>query len=66
MRRALAALVVTVVAVVLLARFETEPPRTVNPNSALEPARRRGARPGRSTPAPDRSPASARASSARR
>jgi uncharacterized protein with FMN-binding domain len=38
MRRALAALVVTAVAVVLLARYETEPPRTLNPNSALRPA----------------------------
>jgi uncharacterized protein with FMN-binding domain len=37
MRRAVAALVVSVVAVVLLARFETHPPRTVNPNSALRP-----------------------------
>ena len=37
MRRALAALVVTAVAVVLLARYETQPPVTVNPNSALEP-----------------------------
>ncbi len=35
MRRAVAALVVTAVAVVLLARYETHPPRTVNPNSAL-------------------------------
>ena len=38
MRRALAALVVTAVAVVLLARYETQPPRTLNPNSALRPA----------------------------
>jgi len=54
--RALAALVVTVVVVVLLARFETEPPRTRNPNSALEPVRtpRALARPA-STRAPDRS-----------
>lgn len=37
MRRALPALVVTVVAVVLLARFDTEPPVTLNPNSALRP-----------------------------
>jgi uncharacterized protein with FMN-binding domain len=36
MPRALAALAVTVVAVVLLARYETEPPRTVNPNAALK------------------------------
>jgi len=37
MRRALAALVVTVVVVVLLVRFETEAPVTLNPNSALRP-----------------------------
>jgi uncharacterized protein with FMN-binding domain len=37
MRRALPALIVTVVAVVLLARFDTEPPVTLNPNSALRP-----------------------------
>ena len=37
MRRAFAALVVTVVAVVLLAGFDTEPPVTLNPNSALRP-----------------------------
>jgi len=36
-RRALAALLVTAVAVVLLARYDTDPPRTVNPNSALRP-----------------------------
>ena len=35
MRRALAALLVTAVAVVLLARYDTDPPRTLNPNSAL-------------------------------
>jgi uncharacterized protein with FMN-binding domain len=35
MRRALVALVVTAVAVVLLAGYDTHPPRTVNPNSAL-------------------------------
>jgi uncharacterized protein with FMN-binding domain len=38
MRSVAVALVVTVVAVVLLARYETEPPRTLNPNSALRPA----------------------------
>jgi uncharacterized protein with FMN-binding domain len=38
MRRAVVALLLTVVAVVLLARFETEPPRTLNPNSVLRPA----------------------------
>ena len=37
MRAALAALVVTAVTVVLLARFETEAPVTLNPNSALRP-----------------------------
>ncbi len=37
--KALAALIVTVAVVVLLARFETEPPRTFNPNSALGPVR---------------------------
>jgi uncharacterized protein with FMN-binding domain len=37
MRRAVPALVVTVVAVVLLAGFDTEPPVTLNPNSALRP-----------------------------
>jgi uncharacterized protein with FMN-binding domain len=36
MPRALAALVVTVVAVVLLARYETHPPRTVNPKAAVK------------------------------
>jgi hypothetical protein len=35
MRSALAALVVTAVAVVLLARYETHPPERLNPNSAL-------------------------------
>ena len=37
MPRAPAALLVTAVAVVLLARYETHPPRTLNPNSALGP-----------------------------
>jgi uncharacterized protein with FMN-binding domain len=37
--KALAALIVTAAVVVLLARFETEPPRTFNPNSALGPVR---------------------------
>jgi uncharacterized protein with FMN-binding domain len=37
--RALAAIVVTAAAVVLLARFQTEPPRTYNPNSGLGPVR---------------------------
>jgi uncharacterized protein with FMN-binding domain len=35
--RAAAALVVTAVAVIALARFETEAPVTLNPNSALRP-----------------------------
>jgi uncharacterized protein with FMN-binding domain len=54
MRKAVVALVLTVVAVVLLARFETQPPTTLNPNSALRPAstRRAIARP-RATPTPD-------------
>ena len=37
--KALAALVVTAAVVVLLARFETEAPRTFNPNSGLGPVR---------------------------
>jgi uncharacterized protein with FMN-binding domain len=37
MRRAAAALVVTVVAIVLLASYDTRPPVTVNRNSALRP-----------------------------
>ena len=54
--KALAALIVTVALVVLLARFETEPPRTVNPNSALEPVKTpRALARAVSTPAPDRS-----------
>ena len=51
MRRALPALAVTAVAVVLLARYQTEPPRTLNPNSALGPVRTPRAF---STPAPMR------------
>jgi uncharacterized protein with FMN-binding domain len=35
MRRSLAAVAVTAAAVVALARFQTEPPRTVNPNAAV-------------------------------
>jgi uncharacterized protein with FMN-binding domain len=51
MRRALAALVITVVAVVLLAGYETRPPRTVNPNSPLyTEARARAAKPPRADP----------------
>jgi hypothetical protein len=52
MRKALAALVVTAVAVVLLAGYDTEPPATFNPNSAL---RRPPARPSPS-PSPSPSP----------
>ena len=39
MKRALAAVVVTIVAVVLLARYQTEPPRTFNPNAAIGPVK---------------------------
>jgi uncharacterized protein with FMN-binding domain len=38
MRRVLLALVLTAVAIVALARYETHLPRTVNPASALKPA----------------------------
>ncbi len=37
--KALAALIVTVVVVVLLARYETQAPRTHNPNAAVGPVR---------------------------
>ena len=57
MRRALAALVVTAVAVVLLARYETQPPRTLNPNSALRPAATAAPAP-RATPRPGEKSAS--------
>jgi uncharacterized protein with FMN-binding domain len=54
--KALAAIAVTVAIVVALARFETEPPRTVNPNAALEPVRTpRALARAVSTPPPDRS-----------
>jgi uncharacterized protein with FMN-binding domain len=39
MRRALAAIAVTIVAVVLIARYDTEPPRTFNPNAAIGPVK---------------------------
>jgi uncharacterized protein with FMN-binding domain len=54
MRRAVPALAVTAVAVVLLARYETHPPRTFNPNSALGDDRlpRALARAPRPRPAP--------------
>ena len=58
MRKAVAALVVTAVAVVLLASYDTRPPTEFNPNSALRrPTRRRPSRPtprrrrGRTRPA---------------
>lgn len=37
MRKATVALIVTAAAVLLLAGYDTRPPRTVNPNSALKP-----------------------------
>ena len=48
MRKAVAVLVVTAVAVVLLASYDTRPPMTFNPNSAL----RRPAERAAATPAP--------------
>jgi uncharacterized protein with FMN-binding domain len=48
MRRAVAALVVTTLAVVLLASYDTRPPATFNPNSALRRPSERAA----ATPAP--------------
>jgi uncharacterized protein with FMN-binding domain len=53
MRRALAALVVTAAAVVWLVRYETRPPRSFNPESAL--AARRPASHQRGRDAPKRS-----------
>jgi uncharacterized protein with FMN-binding domain len=53
MRRAVPVLLVTVVAVVALARYETSPPRTVNPNAArLPPAIAERARTPVPTPLP--------------
>jgi len=52
MYRAAVALIVTVVAVVLLARYDTEPPRTYNPNSALGAAERARVERERRAPAP--------------
>ena len=46
MKRAVLALVLTAVAVVLLARYDTRLPRTVNPASALRPAATSAPRPG--------------------
>ena len=59
--KALAAIVVTAAVVVLLARFETEPPRTFNPNSPLGPVKtpRALAKPV-ATPPPRRSGAGSR------
>ena len=51
MPKAIVALFVTAVAVVLLAGYDTKPPRTVNPNSALKP---------RPTAAPPKLPLGAR------
>jgi uncharacterized protein with FMN-binding domain len=54
--KALAALVVTAAVVVLLARFETEAPRTFNPNSGLGPVRTpRALAKAAATPPPRRS-----------
>ena len=50
-KRALAALAVTVVAVVLLARYETEPPVTVNPDVKAARTPRALATPAPTTPA---------------
>jgi uncharacterized protein with FMN-binding domain len=53
MRRAVPVLLVTAVAVVALARYETTPPRTVNPNAArLPPAIAKRARTPAPTPLP--------------
>jgi uncharacterized protein with FMN-binding domain len=57
LRRVILALLVTVVAVVLLARYETEPPRTFNPNAAIGPVRTPRAF---GTPAPRRAGAGTR------
>jgi uncharacterized protein with FMN-binding domain len=53
MPRALAALIVTAVAVVLLARYETHPPRTVNPRAEKLP-------PAIATPTPAKPPPGSR------
>jgi uncharacterized protein with FMN-binding domain len=39
MKRVVAAVAVTIIAVVLLARYQTEPPRTFNPNAAIGPVK---------------------------
>ncbi len=64
MRAALAALVVTVVTVVLLARFETEAPVTLNPNSALRPRATPRALPRSGTEQPRCPPSEGRARTA--
>ena len=55
MRKAVVALIVTAVAVVLLASYDTQPPVTRNPNSALgaRATPRAISRPVEPTPAPD-------------
>jgi uncharacterized protein with FMN-binding domain len=62
MRRAVAALIVTVVAVVLLARFETRAPRTVNPAAAHAQPTPRALAARAATPAQRRSGAGTRSS----
>ena len=52
MRKALAALVVTAGAVVLLASYDTKPPTTFNPESALRRPAERATPAAASTPAP--------------
>jgi uncharacterized protein with FMN-binding domain len=52
MRRALAALVVTAVAIVLLASYDTKPPTEFNPNSALRRPTQRTPVPIAATPTP--------------
>ena len=52
MRKAVAALVVTAVAVVLLASYDTKPPTEFNPNSALRRPTQKTPEPAQGTPAP--------------
>jgi uncharacterized protein with FMN-binding domain len=56
MRKAVAALLVTAVAVVLLAAYDTRPPTTFNPNSALRRPAERTPAPVAATPAPRQHP----------
>ena len=51
MRKALAALLITAVAVVLLAAYDTKPPTEFNPNSALRRPVQRTPQPAKATPA---------------